>query len=903
MISRIYSPLAARILAVASIAVPLTVGATTSDVATGVEGESAPNQLQEIIVTAQKRTEDIKDIPFSVSAISGAELAEHHVANYDDITRTVPGIAFQAGPGPGLDNIEIRGVSSTSGSATVGIYIDEVSVTVSNSLVRRRRAAEAVRFGAYRGAARPTGHAVRRELDGRHDPFHHQTARPQFLQRVGQHRLVGYPSRRLQQRRICDPEHSRHRRRIRAADRRRFGERERLHRSLHTDADRRGPGWQRYSQLGTNDSTGVLGERGVNDVRTQVFRVVGKYAAPDDWTITPAFLWQRTAASDTNIFYPDIGLYDQDKRVAEPYTDDLDLPSLTVTKSFGWADLTSVTSYFKRDFRRTTDGTLYNSNIFANLYVVGGLSSATNPPTPPATAQQLYETQTVLGFLPSPAGYDARTEQFSQELRLSSKSTSIAGIATNWTAGLYYANQRRRFLDDEYIPGLQKTFQSIYGYGIYSPQSVVGPSYYAATPPYPAESFANDLIYYGHIYPNQKQIAPFGEVGFEITPSLKGAIGVRYVSAKSTELVDSGGFYSYGLPATYNVNEKFSATTPKFSLEYALNASSNLYATIAKGFRLGGPTGPVPAFQPNGPPPATPGTCDTDYRTFGLTGAPNEYQSDSLWSYELGSKGRYFDNRLSINAAVYAINWTNIQQTINLPTCGFNFTTNVGDAKVYGSELELRALVTSNMTLALNAGSTHAYITSVSAEGAGIVSPGRVDSQCASVHRHAELSTTTPRSTIISSVSCAADFPYTGRSRGYFDSSGLPHVFQPGYGIVNLSAGFTRDKLSVGLYAKNLLNWKNIIQYPSVNSVQKATRCARRHSESRQRSSYSVSGRASQRTQTPCASRHRPCALFRPFGMVVLRPELPTPPAPQPSGEVRRTQTLRLSRRPRVNDT
>jgi len=70
--------------------------------------------------------------------------------------------------------------------------------------------------------------------------------------------------------------------------------------------------------------------------------------------------------------------------------------------------------------------------------------------------------------LPSPAGYDARTEQFSQELRLSSKSASIAGIATTWTAGLYYANQRRRFLDDEYIPGLQATFQQIFGYGIYS---------------------------------------------------------------------------------------------------------------------------------------------------------------------------------------------------------------------------------------------------------------------------------------------------------------------------------------------------------------------------------------------------------------------------------------------------
>jgi iron complex outermembrane recepter protein len=126
-------PLLAEFSAFFLITAALLGEAAISNAATGGESESTTGQLQEIIVTAQKRAEDIKDIPFSVSAISGAELAEHHVANYDDITRTVPGISFQAGPGPGLDNIEIRGVSSTSGSATVGIYIDEVSVTVSNS--------------------------------------------------------------------------------------------------------------------------------------------------------------------------------------------------------------------------------------------------------------------------------------------------------------------------------------------------------------------------------------------------------------------------------------------------------------------------------------------------------------------------------------------------------------------------------------------------------------------------------------------------------------------------------------------------------------------------------------------------------------------------------------------------
>jgi iron complex outermembrane recepter protein len=817
VISKTHPPLAARFLAFVTILVPLASEAAVRDAAASGEGESASGQLQEIIVTAQKRAEDIKDIPFSVSAISGAELMEHHVIDYDDITRTVPGMSFQAGPGPGLDNIEIRGVSSTSGSATVGIYIDEVSVTVSNSQydgavqpklfdlerIEVLRGPQGTLYGASSmgGTIRfitkqPDLNSFSASVSTDLSKTHHGGFNNEEYAILNIPVIDGVFALRIG---------------VDVSDESGYIDH---YVPTPTGAD---PTGTSVLALGSTDSTGVLGRRGVNDVRAQVFRVVGKYAAPDGWTITPAFLWQRTAASDTNIFYPDIGLYDQDKRVAEPYTDNLSLPTLTVTKSFGWADLTSVTSYFKRDFRRTTDGTLYNSNIFANLYVAGG--GFTTPPTPPPTAAQIYQTQTVLGFLPSPAGYDARTEQFSQELRLSSKSASIAGIAMTWTAGLYYANQRRQFLDDEYIPGVQATFQNIYGYGIYSSASIVGPSYYTATAAYPAESFANDLIYYGHVYPKQQQIAPFGELGFEITPALKGAIGLRYVSAKSSELVVSGGFYSYGLPASYNVNEKFSATTPKFSLEYALNESSNLYATIAKGFRLGGPTGPVPAFQPNGPPPATPGTCDTDYSTFGLAGAPNQYQSDSLWSYELGSKGRYFNNRLSINAAVYAINWTNIQQTINLPTCGFYFTTNVGDAKVYGSEFELRALVIPHLTLGLNAGSTHAYITSVSAEGAGIVSPGEWI-------LNVPLYTVTPsvdfdapmgdRGTVFARV----DVPYTGRSRGYFDSSGLPHVFQPGYGIVNMSVGFTWDKLSVGLYAKNLLNWKNVIQYPSVNSVQ-----------------------------------------------------------------------------------
>jgi len=818
VIKRAASPLVAHVMAVFAIAIPPAGNAASSP--EGSEAQQSTSQLQEIIVTAQKRAGDIKDIPFSVSAIGAAELAEHHVADYDDIARTVPGLGFTAGPGPGLDNIEIRGVSSLSGSATVGIYIDEVPVTVNNSQydgavqpklfdldrVEVLRGPQGTLFGASSMGGTIRFITKQPDLDNfsatvstdlsdtHHGGFNND-----------EYGILNVP--------VIDGVFAL-----------RLGV-DLANESGYIDhyvptANGAAPG-NSVLLPGITDNTGVLGERGVNDVRTQVVRLTGKIAAPDEWTITPALLWQRTAASDTNVFYPDLGLYDQDKRVKEPYADDVTVPSLTINKSFGWADFIAISSYFKRDFRRQTDGTLYNSNILANSFIAGGFENGfyTTPPTPAATQQQLYATETQLGFLSSPAGYDARTAQFSEEMRLSSKTSHIGGIPVTWTAGVYYADQRRRFLDDEYIPGLQATFERIFGYPIGSNASILGPTYYPAGAGFPAESFANDLIYFGHMSPDQKQIAPFGEATVDITASLKGTIGLRYVSAKSTETVNSGGFYSYGLPAAYVDDSKYHATTPRFSLEYALNESTNLYTTIGKGFRLGGPTGPVPAFQPNGPPPATAGPCDADYGNYHLTAAPKGYDSDWLWSYEVGSKGRYFDNRLSIDTAIYAIDWSHIQQTINLPTCGFYFTANIGDAKVYGSELEIRTLVASGLTLSLNAGSSHAYLSSVSALGSGIAYPVEavlgvpVYTVTPSVDYDIPIS---DRTTLF----VRADFPYTGRSRGYFDSSGLPHVFQPGYGVGNLNMGIMRDKLTVGLYAKNLANLSNVIQYPSVNSVQ-----------------------------------------------------------------------------------
>src|SRR5258708_17519837 len=97
-------------------------------VAVAAASEDLP--LDEVVVTARKREENLRDVPVSIGVIDGAAIDNLRVQDMEDITRILPGVSFaphQNGPaGQGQDNIAIRGISSTVGNPTVGIYVDEV---------------------------------------------------------------------------------------------------------------------------------------------------------------------------------------------------------------------------------------------------------------------------------------------------------------------------------------------------------------------------------------------------------------------------------------------------------------------------------------------------------------------------------------------------------------------------------------------------------------------------------------------------------------------------------------------------------------------------------------------------------------------------------------------------------
>src|SRR6202021_786879 len=93
--------------------------------------------LEEIVVTAQKRSENLQDVPVSIQALSTARLEELHVTSFDDYAKFLPSVSFlgDATGGPGFEHVYMRGVSSSvlenhSGSLpTAGVYLDEQPVT------------------------------------------------------------------------------------------------------------------------------------------------------------------------------------------------------------------------------------------------------------------------------------------------------------------------------------------------------------------------------------------------------------------------------------------------------------------------------------------------------------------------------------------------------------------------------------------------------------------------------------------------------------------------------------------------------------------------------------------------------------------------------------------------------
>ena len=85
--------------------------------------------LQEVVVTAEKRDSTVQKTPISLTAITGADLQAQGITDLVEVAQQVPGVSFKTS-GPGQTELEMRGLTSTGGeSPTVGFYLDETALT------------------------------------------------------------------------------------------------------------------------------------------------------------------------------------------------------------------------------------------------------------------------------------------------------------------------------------------------------------------------------------------------------------------------------------------------------------------------------------------------------------------------------------------------------------------------------------------------------------------------------------------------------------------------------------------------------------------------------------------------------------------------------------------------------
>ena len=744
--------------------------ATWAQTAPGAERAAQSEQIEVVTVTAQKRKEDPNKVAMSISAVSGASLQAQHVNDFTDLTRAVPNISFTAasgngGAGPGTSNIEIRGISSAAGAATVGIYLGEVSLTVGNvytmgtiepkffdiDRVEVLRGPQATLYGA--SSMGGTIKFVPNEPDLKEREFSTYTEVSSIKSGSASYsaNVVGnIPL-------IADE----------------------LALRIGVQGQRTG------GFIDQVDGNGAVIADNINKVDDQELRVALKWKPTGALTVTPSLYYQRVDAQDIAAFNLELPRYQAQKQVREPSVDTLLTPNVTVNWDLGRADLTSSTSYFRRKFDRQQNGSAYNSyslSTFLTSLEDGGSA-------PPALIE-------AVAALPSTVFLNNRVRQLSQEFRLASKPYNQAVSPWTWLGGVYLSNQHTNINENDPIFGVNDTFAA-FGLSTADPDILPGA--------YP-NAFPNDNAYQGIFHYHEKQASIFGELNYYFTPAVHVTVGARYLKGDLT-LDQQNSLYLAGAGSNSSTSLSSKAFTPKYAVTWEVNPANTLYASVAKGFRLGGANVFVP-----------PTTCGPDLEANGITKGPATYDPDNLWSYEAGSKSRFLNNRVSFNASAFYVKWKNIQQGVYLPTCAYTYNANAGDATSRGVEFELKAKPMAGLTLGASGGVVKAELSNNKGLQNGIVGAVAgaqiqgVPNYNAAVNAQYNFAVGEHGAFVMGGVQ------WVGSSKGSLNPEQTDY-HRPAYHTADLSAGIAFERYNVSVFVKNALDTDTVIQHPQVASI------------------------------------------------------------------------------------
>ena len=573
---------------------------------------------QDIIVTAQKRDQTLIQVPQAMSVVSGATLESHQATSLVDYAALVPGLTLQQ-ESPGESRVILRGINTGGSSPTVAIYVDDVP------------------FGSS------TGQTNAAHLAGDIDPFDMQQIE---VLKGPQGTLYGANSLGGLLKYVTNPP--------------RFDKVDVRGQAGVETVDDGGSGYSGNGMINvplgstlafrasgfyrkTPGYIDAIGRpaKNINDAESYGGRAALLFKPSDTFSIKLSALVQNVRANARNS-------YDADPETLKPITadpitgdpvsgfnryqlfpdqNDADyrLFAATLNWDFGFATLTSVTSYGKLLEHEYIDSTFVDA---------GGISIGD------LVTDYVYGSATPLGVTESS---HITQKKFTQEVRLASPSSDTF----EWLIGGYYTREPGQIYQT-YVP-----FDRVTG-----------------APRDPANDFGGvhyDQLVLAQLDSLYKEYAGFGSVTWHVGPRFDLTGGVRYSHNKQTATQTLAGALAGG-SSTLPGGSSEGVFTWSIAPRFQINDRVAIYARAAKGYRPGGP---------NIAPPG----AGADY--------PYTFKADTLVSYEAGVRGETRDHSFALDASVYYLDWSKIQVLATFQTSLGPITAdgNGKGARAYGTEI------------------------------------------------------------------------------------------------------------------------------------------------------------------------------------------------------------------------
>lgn len=655
--------------------------------------------LDEITVTARKRSESAQDIPIAIQALSQDTLAAMGAKAMEDYARFIPSVSVVTYSNS-ASVVVFRGAITSPGyiaASTSSVYLDEISLTITGS----------------QPGVRMVDIARVEALSGPQGTLYGSDAQ------AGTMRIVSNKPDTTAFEAIFDGE-------IRGGDQSDMSYRGSMVVNIPLAEDKaalRLVGYNDHdggyidnvfgrtadesffygafypADFGTLDNSASVEDRW-NDSDIYGARATLLWNVNDAWSATLGIAHQTTETGADNYYDPFVGDL-QTVRFHDEWTDDkYDLYSLTLEGDLGFAQLVSATSYFDRTNEYLSDVTTY-AHYWNALYCVdSGYSAAyfpyyvANPDTGNAVWWPVYcHASTVDGDSLNAAFLNAQSNKFTQEIRLSSQ-----GERFDWLVGLFYETSN----DDWQSSFAGPTMGGDGSVNVYQ-QSLSLAQYEL----WAGESFPEATSgWYSASKTDWEQKAVFGEINWHLTDQLDATIGGRYYDRSNTNYYFVNRPGSFTMPAFVPPEAregKDKEFIPKLSLNYSFDAGRDarmMYGLYTRGKRPGGIN-----------------------RQRGEPFFPGTYVSDLMDNYEMGYKSTFGAGAGRFNVTGYHMKWSDYQHELTDPAstdcarlglpdasipgvCGQPWqrvVANLGEAHITGLNVELDYAAGDRWTLGLNA--------------------------------------------------------------------------------------------------------------------------------------------------------------------------------------------------------